>query len=70
MFKSRLFYRTPGNKNMSLGTPVLSLKLDTVPDTLSPPLNLRFITINKVSKEYAFYFSKKLSLDKDIQNTF
>lgn len=38
---------TPGNKNMSLGTPVLSLKLDTVPDTLSPPLNLRFITINK-----------------------
>lgn len=37
----------PGNKKMSVGTPVLSLKLDTAPDTLSPPLNLHFTTINK-----------------------
>lgn len=49
VFKSRLFYRNPGNKKMSVGTPVLSLKLDTAPDTLSPPLNLHFTTINKVS---------------------
>lgn len=49
VFKSRLFYRNLGNKKMSVGTPVLSLKLDTAPDTLSPPLNLHFTTINKVS---------------------
>lgn len=35
------------NKKMSVGSSVLSLKLDNVPDTLSPPLYLQFTTINK-----------------------
>ncbi|XP_022293316.1 adhesion G protein-coupled receptor B1-like isoform X2 [Crassostrea virginica] len=62
-FYTAVIYRTlqdflPTNlKNVSrnqtekmISTPVLSLKLETVPEVLSPPLSLTFVTLNKTGK--------------------